>query len=284
MIDFARVISTANRGRLIDYLWKTGGTLPTRVPYVRPGVTGPFGSCTELVYNLHFDLVSIARYYIPSNPNGSRWIVHQGHAHDWSTCNLEYVINTLLGQQYSVITMHMPYCGDNIPRVASDADILPAHNALAAKENSFFNPLSLFLEPVIAVLNHLGPCYMTGCSGGGWTATVVAALDSRIIRAFPVAGSMPVYWRDPKDDGDWEQQHYPFYHIADHLDLYAMASKELLIQNQNDPICFAGNAYQTFVRDIVRAVNSNFDVRVDTSHSQHIISSWALQEMLNTLP
>ena len=48
---------------------------------------------------------------------------------------------------------------------------------------------------------------MAGLSGGGWTTTLVGALDPRIDRLYPVSGSLPMHLRRTlkSDLGDWEQ-------------------------------------------------------------------------------
>ena len=56
--------------------------------------------------------------------------------------------------------------------------------------------LRFFLEPVVRSINYavsLGytRIVMAGLSGGGWTTTMLAAIDPRITLAMPVAGSIP---------------------------------------------------------------------------------------------
>src|SRR5882724_11589473 len=58
-----------------------------------------------------------------------------------------------------------------------------------------------FVEPIAAALNCLladggyRSVYMVGLSGGGWTTTLYAAIDPRVRRSYPVAGSLPQYLR-----------------------------------------------------------------------------------------
>ena len=68
----------------------------------------------------------------------------------------------------------------------------------------------LFLEPIVQDINYFtravpnaGDVSMTGLSGGGWTATMAPAVDSRIKLSIPVAGSAPFYCRlnDPAARG-----------------------------------------------------------------------------------
>ena len=54
-----------------------------------------------------------------------------------------------------------------------------------------------FLEPVVLAVNYAVNVLkykhiaMVGLSGGGWTTTIAAAIDSRITLSMPIAGSMP---------------------------------------------------------------------------------------------
>lgn len=61
---------------------------------------------------------------------------------------------------------------------------------------------------------------MAGLSGGGWTTTYASAIDTRIRRSFPIAGSVPCAMRNPigpvphqnwtgNDDEDYEQSCMP---------------------------------------------------------------------------
>lgn len=57
--------------------------------------------------------------------------------------------------------------------------------------------MRFFIEPVVLAVNYakaLGydEIVMLGLSGGGWTTTVSAAVDSRIKLSIPVAGSVSV--------------------------------------------------------------------------------------------
>lgn len=82
-------------------------------------------------------------------------------------------------------------------------------------------PIEKYYQPVIDLLNELDkennklPIYMSGLSGGGWTASVITALDNRIIKGYSVEG-------DPAES-DWEQSHTPY----GYLTLYQMAGNRL---------------------------------------------------------
>ena len=101
---------------------------------------------------------------------------------------------------------------------------------------------------------------MVGISGGGWTTTLIAALDDRIDNSFSVAGSYPMFLRsDPKNFGDYEQHHLELYQLANYLDLYVMASygenrKFVQIFNKSDPCCFDGDAFLEYEKQVQQTV------------------------------
>lgn len=71
-----------------------------------------------------------------------------------------------------------------------------------------------FVEGIIVALNYVEANHAfdtidaVGLSGGGWTVTMLAALDTRIRKSISVYGSVPFWLRSPAgpgDAGDWEQ-------------------------------------------------------------------------------
>jgi hypothetical protein len=143
---------------------------------------------------------------------------------------------------------------------------------------------------------------MTGVSGGGWTNTIYAALDPRITRSYPVAGSLPLHLREDRkrsntahraaDWGDYEQSIPELYAIANYLELYILSSmgehrKQLQILNKYDPCCLAGESFRTYenvVNERVRSLGAgSFAVYLDTQNREHSISSNALVTMLDDI-
>src|SRR5262249_54058794 len=135
--------------------------------------------------------------------------------------------------------------------------------------------------------------YMVGVSGGGWTTTVAAAIDPRILISVDVAGSLPLYLRPrggpcvkPGDAGDMEQYHPAFYAIADYLDLYVLGSAgrgrgHLQVLNQFAPWCFAGvgsRTYEPILTEIIRGAGGRYALYLDSSHAFHQISQDALEK------
>ena len=77
----------------------------------------------------------------------------------------------------------------------------------------------LFIEPTVQAINYfqsanpaMKDVSMIGMSGGGWTTTMAAAIDTRIKLSIPVAGSAPLYVQNKIGSvGDWEQIYAPMF-------------------------------------------------------------------------
>jgi hypothetical protein len=162
------------------------------------------------------------------------------------------------------------------------------------------HPVKYFVEPVVIVLNYLEKNFhyssvsMVGISGGGWTTTLAAAIDTRIKKSFPVAGSYPIYLRSNsmRDWGDYEQTVPEIYRTVNYLELYMLGSygihrKQLQVINQYDACCFAGTKWETY-KDIVRERvhrlgTGEFDLFLDATHREHLISVAATSRILDEL-
>src|SRR5437016_10127528 len=97
--------------------------------------------------------------------------------------------------------------------------------------NYFDRQFRFFYKPLVVAMNYVEDhytyesVYMTGLSGGGWTTTVYAALDPRIERSYPVAGSAPNYLRVGYEGlGDVEQDYSAFYRLSIDNELYYICS------------------------------------------------------------
>jgi hypothetical protein len=136
---------------------------------------------------------------------------------------------------------------------------------------------------------------MVGLSGGGWTTTVYTALDVRVQRSYPVAGSLPHHisartcrGETPESRArcfnDIEQRLPGFYRIANYLELYALGAsghrRQLAIYNVYDACCFRGRSYEEWrgrVQDAARRLGcGSYDAVGDTTHRRHRLSPWAL--------
>lgn len=90
----------------------------------------------------------------------------------------------------------------------------PHHSFFAGWQAQGDKTLRYFVEPVALTVNYalsLGyeEVYLSGLSGGGWTTTVYAAIDPRVVVSLPVAGSLPWYLFSDHQVGDYEQRPQP---------------------------------------------------------------------------
>ncbi len=297
------------RDQLINILWGEQG-LPARLPneIIRDIADECYqdlpslARVDKLTILMEFDLDSHVHHLIPENPNNKVVLYHRGHHGDMY--NSKSQIGTLLESGYSVLTFWMPLFGHNNRPVIEHPKLgnlkLTSHDQMRFLTPEDGHPVKYFIEPIIIALNyleensHCSSVSMIGISGGGWATTVAAALDERISRSFPVAGSYPMYLRSNSitDWGDYEQQAPEIYGVVNYLELYILGSfgagrEQLQIINRYDPCCFAGTKSETY-KDIVRArVDSlghgEFDVLLDESHREHKISEYAMTRILAKL-
>jgi len=243
---------------------------------------------------------SIIYFFKPINSNDKMIIYHQGHRGDFFEG--KHTIEYFLEKNYSVIAFSMPLLGMN-PQPIVDTNFgkikIQSHNQLELLENNNFNPIKFFIEPVILVVNHLENHYdfdsyhMIGISGGGWVATLAPAIDERITESYSVAGSYPLFLRSsPENFGDYEQHHLELYQTANYLDLYILSAsgpdrKFVQIFNKFDSCCFDGESFSLYEQEVKNAVNNMddgyFEIYLDDTHNEHIISNHALEIIINEI-
>ncbi len=304
------------RTDLVSHVWKTE-TLPTEVmpDTVVRGVAAPFAfveDCLErtdyVEIELDYGFRAIAYHLVPSGGAEAVVIFHGGHTAEGFVGFLP-VIERLLCEGYAVLGMSMPGTYTNHqPRWVNSSFAGPVliggHDDYAILESSNFSPIKLFLHPVVVGINwmvaefHYNKVSMAGVSGGGWTTTLSAAVDSRILQSFPVAGSLPFYLRSVSPQpvnsiGDYEQRTAPLYRLANYLELYVLGASgrgrsQLQILNQFDASCFAGVGalgYAPVVEDLVREAGEGgrYELFLDDSHYEHILSAVALDRVVAEL-
>jgi hypothetical protein len=224
--------------------------------------------------------VSMRFFFAAASNNKHRFVaINPGHSHtckwelDWMHFNMMPVTLGLLNAGYSVLQMVMPPGAGSTPPAGgwssaggdnpSDPCGSPA-NHVSLFTSYGDTAMRFFLEPLTQVINYMAaapPSYfpdsvpfadynIAGLSGGGWTCTVYAAIDTRIHNAICIAGSTPgLNFADALGNcGDNEQCNPTFYTIAGWLDLYAMASQgqgrlHRQILNQNDHCCFGATQW-----------------------------------------
>jgi hypothetical protein len=134
---------------------------------------------------------------------------------------------------------------------------------------------------------------MIGISGGGWTTIVYSAIDERISKSFSVAGSYPFFLRsDVKNFGDYEQNNFELYSNVNYLELYILGASgnnrsQIQVFNEYDGCCFSGSGYKLFnniIQGKIDNINSgHFEIYLDESQTQHIISEKSLNLFLQQL-
>jgi hypothetical protein len=251
----------------------------------------------KLEMSLEWELNSIAYHFVPKNSINMAIIYHQGHRGKF--LEGKSTIQAFLLKGFDVIALSMPLKGYNRKPIVSFPQfgkmMIVTHEQMSFLIPTSGHPVRYFLDPVIIVVNyliyhHFDQIMMIGISGGGWTTTLCAAIDARILKSFPVAGSLPFYLRsrdinNQSTFGDYEQYIPELYRIANYLDLYIMGAygdgrKQMQILNQYDSCCFEGTGYTTYV-DLIKSrmnelVKGEFDVYLDSSHREHKISKVAL--------
>lgn len=307
----------ATRRQLITYLWGTADLPTDRLPSrIETGITDPRFAATanlaridRLDMELEFGFLARAYHFVPQRGNGRLAVYYEGH--DGSFADLAgAMIAALLDAGYAVLAFDMPMRGMNgwpreleVPGLGPVGFASGSHWNLALLERDDFPPVRLFFDPVLRGLNHLtrtaGPqqIIMLGISGGGWATTVYAALDPRIRRSYPVAGSLPFPLRRAHpgsgrytSDGDYEQRDPRLYRIAGYLDLYLLGAtgqgrRQVQILNKYDPCCFFGDEatiYAPVLAEAVAGVGAGgaFRLIIDDTHASHAISRHARQLIL----
>lgn len=344
-IRFKTLVQAENkRQELIRYIWPAGlptNMLPEVSRNIGPAVfsnelSGLNSSLAASVDLLNSEIVPYQfhgiSYLIHSAAKGTNnlrlVVINSGHRNGVAFAyGVNVVANRLLGEGFNVLMTDMPLVGFNtchtivLPNGAGTVNIAgretTGHNEMFAKlipalpEGTIFR---FFLEPMVQGVNyflHTTPeaadVSYVGLSGGGWTGHMLAALDTRIKRSFPVAGSLPLYARSfsPGSEGDAEQIYAPLYleidkhktngvpdtaaGVASWLEIYALGGigsgrHQTQILNLYDACCFSGDTFQTytnFVSTTVRDLGQgSWDFYSDTTHKEHQISSNCLENVI----
>jgi hypothetical protein len=332
----------AKRAELIRYFWGPTATgLPSTLPTVTSDVTSPATALTGLARCDRLRLavagvktgpaaitVNLMAYrFVPSAPNGKAVIL--AHGHDWvvddshaaSPTNTDggiwRAIQAYLGAGYDVTLVFMPGYTPEVQGVCETnwGGSGDPHNWLSvtvpySADGSY---LRFFVAMPVAVVNlyaSLGitDVRATGYSGGGWTSQMLAVLDARPTKTYPIAGTWPNYMRDYNSPGDQEQVEQGLYARAGCLDLYALAAhnrRQIITVNRNDTVGFGATQYSNTGRGarirgltydqaiadcssevaavVAAAGNGSFAFRIDDDAVMHQMShqtiAWILADM-----
>jgi dienelactone hydrolase len=253
-------------------------------------------------------VASTAFVLYPARPNLHKVvIVHHGHGCDLldrgaHPVHLEYAIRKLVAAGYTVAAMRMPlyqspaHCGAS-----------RAHDKLFDLRPRAGSPVQYFMEPIARTVNYLvahrpdlHEIDMIGLSGGGWTTTLYAAIDPRIVKSIPVAGTLPLYLRGAHYNHDLEQYVASLYRVAGYQDLYVLGAAgngrlQLQILNRYDDCCFGEKqhtvgsppyteAIRQYERDVRNALHQvgagTFALHLDQSAHYHQISTDAIDKVI----
>lgn len=295
------------RNKLIQYVWKTNefpiNKLPTSVVSnfkdSRYSSIKNLSQIEKITVSMEDGVDSVAYLFLPIESNNKLMIYHHGHDGDF-VLGIKY-IDYFLENNYSVLAFSMPLTGMNSRPVVNLPNhgnlTLTTHNDFLFLESDKFSPIKYFVEPIAVSLNYMdanydfNSYYMVGISGGGWTTAFYSAIDPRITKNFPVAGTAPIHLRlqNPKNIGDYEQMLPSLYNTTNYLDQYILASygegrEQLQIFNKNDPCCFSGNdslSYQHEIQERLSNLGSGkFSIIIDENNTTHSISEKSLKTIL----
>lgn len=320
--------ANAKRDQLTSFIWN--GSLPATLPSISENVALPsqaiginplnVARVDRLNINVsNWNFQQLSYLIHPTNTSNAERvvIVHQGHANTLEA-GVGTTANHLLQNGFTVAVMEMPLFGWNTDTTAS----IPGRGTLnyANHDQMIFNTAQnndgrgfrLFLEPVVQTVNHifastpgLVDVGMVGLSGGGWTTSLMSAIDPRIKLSAPVAGSAPLYHRnvDPSSVGDPEQYYLPLFRediaangtgggVATWLEIYALGGygqdrRQIQVTNEFDNCCFPGtfpNSYKSIVSAKVDSLGAGqWEHFLDSTHHSHQISNHVIQNVINPL-
>ena len=304
----------AMRSVLRDAIWPEGmpaSTAPTRVvrdvPSQRPagcprgnpdrelfqtlpcamrlygGIDGVAG-VDWLWFTVGRGYVARAAHLRPIRPNGRAVIYHHGFAGTYHDQHRH--LTHLAASGYHVFAHNLPHYGGNLDGLVWRGQPL----------TQGADSLRYFVEPTIATVTYAHEALgvrsvdMIGLSAGAFVTVVAAAVDPRIRRSYPVAGTLPLSVRAVRNETANPQLHPLFADRVTYLDLYVLGAVgagrgQLQVFNQFDRCCFAnrrGELYEATVANAVsRAGGGRFRVTIDESHARHKISSRALALILD---
>ena len=266
------------RIQLIEYIWKQNNFPNDKMPSnVENNIQDNrfndlqnLAKIDKLTISMDYGVDSYSYLFFAEKSNNKLVIYHQGHGGDFILG--KKTIQYFLEKGYSVLAFSMPLTGMNTQPIVDLPNFgklkLMTHEDFKFIESDNFSPIKFFVEPIAISLNYIDKSFhfdsynMVGISGGGWTTVIYSALDPRIEKSYPIAGSSPFYlkFNNQKNMGDYEQSLPELYRIANYLDLYIMASygekrEHLQIFNKYDPCCFSGSGYTTYENKIKKSIS-----------------------------
>lgn len=307
--DPARLITIASatdaaerRRRLIAAIWGADGYPTAKLPasvvadVVEPGFErgGPLARIDRITVAMAHGMRSVLAQFHPTRPNRRLVLYHHGYAGTYR--DNRRVIERLLEEGYAVLAINQMGYGDN-PLFVERPGAAPAnvHFDLGRLDR----PMRYHLEPAVVALNHAERRHdyrsidMIGFSAGAFATTVVAALDRRVRRSYPIAGVYPIYLRDGQEVMAEGPPYYgPMLDAAGYLDMFVLGidrpdRRQMQVFNRYDRCCFnnvKGRLYEAAVRNAAAAIGGGgFDVLIDETHADHKVSDFALDRIIADL-
>ena len=294
------------RAALIDVIWGPEGLPRNKQPAsVEPGYSDPafegmenLAGIDRVRVEMDHGIYSVAYHFQPLRANGRMVLYHHGYAGD--VRDMAGLIGALVAEGYNVIALNFLGYGENW---AYGEIYYPKWGWYETTVHRLLNlekhPLKFFIEPAVVAMNYaetLGFSYtdMIGLSAGGWTTEMVASVDTRIRRSYPVAGSYPLYLRSNAEANQSPPPQYDpkLLQTADYLDIYVLGAagagrRQLQIFNRFDRCCYRnilGRLYEPAVKAAVSEIGKgSFAVLIDETHADHKISEFGRAAILKDL-
>jgi hypothetical protein len=326
------------RQALITRIWPSGA-LPTSLPVVTQMTADEVGAAIPA--NLaNLDTSSVLQLDFPNlNPmppndtdcgTGMAYlltplaaarhrvmILGTGHMNTFdeteAVTGMRNVVQSLLSEGFSVLLVYMPHI------TPSDATGLtgPGSHDLMFADATDATSYRYFLEPSIVAVNYLasdgapGGAFsdiaIAGLSGGSWTTTMVAALDTRLRLSIAVAAALPEFI-EVSSSMDAEQFVRARLGIG-YADLHLMGAvgtalggasrRQMHVLNRRDDCCFGERQYddhdggagswqssirltESNVRGALFAMGSagRYRIEVDEMADHHMVSANILHDVL----
>lgn len=311
----------SKRASMVEAVWGWGRSLPTKSTPDGVAPTNVTG-VTEIRWDLgspgnatHHGPALTSRVYqvLRSGDSGASgsgakrvkrakraFLLHHGHSDApeengtwYDHYNMSAFLMDMADADVFIISMPLMGC-NHVPNVSSLNDPHKWFEQWETVGNSPQVPsaatMRFFMEPVVLTTNfalRLGydEVSMTGKSGGGWTTTLSAAMDPRLLLTIPDAGSMPFEFNHTSWDYEQRPERGPgaVYAECDFKCQYVLAGLDpgrvsIQLLHENDPCCFRGHGRHPRILAYNDAVQSVLLSRGDGGWFSTAVVDWPLHE------
>ena len=152
-------------------------------------------------------------YHIKKTGGSQTKVCILSGGHSSETGHLQ-MIQDLINADVDVLYVAMPITFQNTETNPTVGAIgVSGHNDIktGGLDDGTYNPLELFFFDKIRALNYADSAYsyiqffVAGCSGGGWTAMMLSAMDTRLTKTFEIRGITPSHYVHLAANADFEQ-------------------------------------------------------------------------------